>query len=702
MTTTLATKAPSEFSFATSFDRFFDGKSTKKIREVLERREQPNFNDPHHSCDYNLFFGFFFDGTRNNYVQADPTKSHSNVARLYDCFPGQSVPGVLPRATDWQRNPEHYSHFFRVYVPGVASPFKQVNDSGEGRDAMLGAACGALGERRIIWALVQAINNVHRFFHKLPMLDSSETLAVVKRIVLNKDARHAMEDPGWRPQNGRTGANDVARTEFEKLLRQLHKMVAYHWCDERTGRPQKVDPGIVRKIYVSTFGFSRGATQARAFANWLLSLCRLDAHLRGKPGRLSLGGFDVQFDFLGLFDTVASVGLGNTLGNSIVGRVLDGHGAWADAEDSLRIPAGIKCLHLVAAHELRRSFPLDSISVKGILPDGCEEVVLPGVHSDVGGGYCPCEQGRGTSEQGDDMLSRIPLLMMYKAARLNGVPLKLELASAPAQARFALHTGTIDAFNAYIATCSVTSGPLHLIMREQARKQMEWRLIRRVAGKNPLQSTASFARATIFEQNDLHSAALEFEDEIRAFQEWLKAKGAGFRPAVQQAGFDNEHEAEWEEIATWWRSSQLTPAAVIAFFDNHVHDSRAWFKLIPGQPDNEKDVRTMLDAWVRQRQSARTRSEIGRTMRGRGNAMFQAQAQDGLNDEQRRAADEYARTGQIPRMRTSGREPFDSSWKSYGLSGRAGYLRYRKVYGGWDSELLSAVPERAADGTRAA
>lgn len=29
---------------------------------------------------------------------------------------------------------------------------------------------------------------------------------------------------------------------------------------------------------------------------------------------MSLGGFDVQFDFLGLFDTVASVGLANTFG----------------------------------------------------------------------------------------------------------------------------------------------------------------------------------------------------------------------------------------------------------------------------------------------------------------------------------------------------------------------------------------------------
>jgi hypothetical protein len=406
----------------------------------------------------------------------------------------------------------------------------------------------------------------------------------------------------------------------------------------------------------------------------------------------------VQFDFLGLFDTVASVGLGNTLGNSAVGRFLDGHSAWADAEDSLRIPTGIKCLHLVAAHELRRSFPLDSISVKGTLPDACEEVVLPGVHSDVGGGYCPGEQGRGTDPNGDDMLSRIPLLIMYKAARLNGVPLKLEVANEPAKARFALRAETIAAFNAYLSSCSQIDGPLHLLMREQARKQMEWRLVRRVTGNSPLHSTSSFTRASSFDQNDLQSAGLEFEDEINAFQQWLKEKGRAYQPVSQKAGFDNEHAAEWEEIATWWGKTQPIPAAVMSFFDNYVHDSRAWFKLIPGHPDNEKDTRKMLDSWVRMRKAAQTRNELSRTMRGRGNSLYQSTAQDGLSDDERRAADEYEKTGRIPRMRTGGREPFDSSWKNYGLSGKAGYLRYRKIYGGWDSELLSAAPAAPPDG----
>lgn len=166
---------------------------------------------------------------------------------------------------------------------------------------------------------------------------------------------------------------------------------------------------------------------------------------------MTLGGFEVAFDFLGLFDTVASIGAGNTLGNSFIGLMFDGHGAWADAEDSLRIPTNITCLHLVSAHELRRSFPLDSISVKGVVTPNCMEIVFPGVHSDLGGGYAPREQGRGVDPDGADMLTRIPLLTMYRAARLAGVPLKLELASAVVQRRFEVAASTITAFNAYLA-----------------------------------------------------------------------------------------------------------------------------------------------------------------------------------------------------------------------------------------------------------
>ena len=613
MSARLSPQFGAEFKDAIDSEIFFGGKIMRDIRAVHESREQPILGRPGKSCETNLFFGFFFDGTTNNYVQAETAKNHSNVARLYDCYPGLSVPGVLPPSTDWQYKPERYTHFFKVYAPGVGSPFAQVGDPG---DLTAGGASGALGERRIIWALVQAINNIHRYFLKTPLVTQTELDLLVRRIVLNKSSRAMMTNPA---QGQNAQVNIRARQAFTKVLLQLKAATAQHRPDPKTRKPAKIDPAIVKAIYVSTFGFSRGATQARVFMNWLQSLCKLDAQLHGTGASMSLGGFNVEFDFLGVFDTVASVGLGNTLGSNFALKYLDGHGAWADAEDSLRIPPGLKCLHLVAAHDLRRSFPVDSISVGGNLPEGCEEVVVPGVHSDVGCGYRPCEQGKGTDKNGDDMLSRIPLLMMYKAARINGVPLKLEMASPTTKGRFAIKATTIDAFNAYIATCQETQGPIHKIMREQARKQMEWRLMRRVTRQAPLQRTASFLRATLSEQLDLQGAAQEFEEEIAAFTLWRKGKGPAYRPAEQKAGFGNEHLPEWEEIATWWQESPRPPEAVISLFDNYVHDSRAAFKIA------------------------------------------------GL------------------------REPF--------MGGKAGYLRFRKVYGGEDSVLLSSlsIPDSTAE-----
>lgn len=630
-----------------------------------------------------MFFGFFFDGTKNNYVKAEAGKNHSNVARLYDCYPGLSVPGVLPKSTDWQHNPSRYTHFFKVYVPGVSSPFPQVNDTGEGKDEALGGAAGALGERRIVWALIQAINNVHRYLLKTPLVSQSEMDGLVRSVRLSKFSRRRMVDSSGESRV--LPGSDVtwhARRTFESLLRRLHTAVAQHWPNEKTGRPAKIDPGIVKTIYISVFGFSRGATQARVFLNWLQSLCKLDANMRGKAG-MSLGGFPVQFDFLGVYDTVASVGAANTVG------FFNGHAAWADIEESLRVPDNVKCLHLVAAHELRRSFPVDSISVGGQLPAGSQEVVVPGMHSDIGSGYSPCEQGRGTDPNRSDMLARVALLMMYKAARLNGVPLKLEMAAPIAQARFALKTEAIKAFNAYISTCRETQGQLHRIMREQARKQIEWRLARRVKGHTPIQKTASFARATTFDQNDLHSAALEFEDEIKAFGEWRKGKGAGFRPVSQQRGFDNEYESEWEEIATWWSEAVCPPAEVLDFFDNFVHDSRAWFKM-DGSPDSEAKMHAELSKWVEKRKAAEAMNapRAGKPSLP-GKADFRVtRVSDGLTDDQRQTADEYARTGKIPRMLTSGREPFSLA--------KAGYLRFRKVYGGLDAVLLTSIDDQPA------
>lgn len=683
-----------KFADAISKRAFFtedEGRFLKKF----EQREQPNFCSPRESCKTNLYFGFFFDGTKNNYIDAETDNNHSNVARLYDCYPGLSVPNILPKQMDWAYKPEQFTNFFKVYIPGVASRFDAVADTGKGNDAMGGGAFGLYGERRIIWAMIQAINNLHRFFLKAPLIGSGEALSLVKRIVLNHERREAFAPPSLF---GKKYDEDdrllLTKKEFRSLLERLHRAIKQFMPKKNWFAGKVVDPGMVQIIHMSTFGFSRGATQARAFQNWMCSLCQFDAELTNMPHQFSLGGFPVSFDFLGLFDTVASVGRGNTLGNIPgLGR-LNGHDAWADADRSLRVREGIHCVHLIAAHELRRSFPVDSISVKGVLPPKTWEIVIPGVHSDLGCGYSPMEQGKGTDKSGADMLARIPLVVMYRMARLAGVPLKPEFASPIAQARFAVAPKTITVLNNYLALCKKQTGSLTDIMREQARLQMEWRLSRRSTGPTPIEKTAFYQRSTMLDQNDFTSANLEFEEEIRKFEAWRADQGKRFVPETQDPGFDNDPEDEWEEIATWYKPRPTCHPAISELFDNYVHDSRAWFKLFPGNPDSLEKVHEQLISWVVKRDKgapllAYTASlkaanrGIDPRMQGKHFGGVLPEDKYYLTPAQMKAANEYtASGGKIPRMFTEGREPW--GWKS-----RAGYLRFRKIYGGWDDALLS-------------
>ncbi|MEH6433913.1 T6SS phospholipase effector Tle1-like catalytic domain-containing protein [Massilia sp. DD77] len=686
MSSILCPKLSDKYARAFNNKEFFDSKGDLERIENFEIRESPYGFDPRRSCETNLFLGFFFDGTRNNYRADEQGNSQSNVARLYDIFPGFDVPKVLPEASKWKGEKDpRFPHFYRIYVPGVASPFEQVEDSGAGFTKILGGAGGREGEDRIVWALIQAINSVHRFFYRRPLLSYRESTDLAIRLSLGRIARGYMTKPELGLRDYMGYANIQPRMAFESLLKRLHASVSLHW-PVAGGKPRKIDPGIVKTIHVSTFGFSRGATQARAFANWLDSLCRLDAMLCGRSGH-SLGGFPVEFDFLGLFDSVASVGLGNTYGNALLTQLADGHGAWADAEDSLRIPASIKsCVHLVAGHELRRSFPLDSIAVGSTLPPRSEEVVFPGVHSDVGGGYGPMQQGKGVNPDGSDMLSRLPLLYMYRKARLAGVPLRLDLADEWAQKKFAIDARVLKDFNAYVSTCTKKSGSLTDIMREQQILQMEWRYARRDAGAAPLHTQMNFRRASNFDKNDLECANKEFNSELAEFEESLDA-WKRHRPRKQAPGFGNSVPREWEEIATHWPFRQPDPA-VARFFDEYVHDSRAAFKL--GASDNPADAVKDLEKWSRElamrktlHQQSRISSRLGHIPGAPDYGMHpnHRMAAEAFERARRQAPGETDRSKFIPRYIVEGREPF--------FIAEAGYFRFRKIYGGSDDVLLS-------------
>ncbi|ELY2743047.1 DUF2235 domain-containing protein [Cronobacter turicensis] len=132
----------------------------------------------------------------------------------------------------------------------------------------------------------------------------------------------------------------------------------------------------IEKIQFDIFGFSRGAAAARHFANRVRKNDETiqKAIAEGLQGRNQHGKPAGEIRFIGLFDTVCAVGL-------------EPHNGYNPGID-LYLPQDIaqKVFQISAMHECRYNFSLNSI--KELWP----ELSLPGVHSDIGGGYNPYEQ----------------------------------------------------------------------------------------------------------------------------------------------------------------------------------------------------------------------------------------------------------------------------------------------------------------------
>ncbi|MEX0444896.1 DUF2235 domain-containing protein [Xenorhabdus sp. SGI246] len=142
----------------------------------------------------------------------------------------------------------------------------------------------------------------------------------------------------------------------------------------------------VKCLQFDIIGFSRGAAAARHFANRvfncdpILEQALTDCFDQYRYLDKSLYPTGKN-RFLGIFDTVAAIG---TLGNG-----LNPHSADTGNID-IRLPAGIAehVFQITAMNECRYNFSLNSIT-----PD-YPELIFPGVHSDIGGGYNPIETER--------------------------------------------------------------------------------------------------------------------------------------------------------------------------------------------------------------------------------------------------------------------------------------------------------------------
>lgn len=381
----------------------------------LDRKTSPS------TCLQNLWFSFFFDGTGNNLEADIELEKHSNIARLYRAHLRTNV-GV---------------GIHSIYIPGIGTYFREIGDPG---GTVRGAAFGSLGEARLNFAL----NEFDRFL-KSPLARAASPI-------------NAISD-----------------------------------------------------ISIAVFGFSRGAALARAFVNLLMET---RCSYRSGKWILSDGGWPVRFRFMGLFDTVASVGQPMSRNNtdyynpaiSDVRGMLDeriddyketqpvrlafshqgtpgadpapgphaGHESWGSELHIHESVAEVR--HFVAAHEIRNSFPLDSISTfrdgNIIKPAHFYETIYPGAHSDVGGGYAVGEGGK--SFLPEDSLSRIPLRHMYEFAVSKGVPMFPE--SRLYKSDFKTSSELIETYNKYLLAVGAVNN-LGEGVNRQVKLQLAWRFI---------------------------------------------------------------------------------------------------------------------------------------------------------------------------------------------------------------------------------
>jgi hypothetical protein len=414
------------------------------VANTLRAQQPASLEYP--TCEQKLWFTFFFDGTGNNMDADVGTLKHSNVAKLYR----------VHRAEDKRKG------IYRVYVPGVGTYFQPVGDPG-GLDLGLGA--GRFGEARIAWALGKF--------------------------------------------------TEFMRPHLQRAANPSNKIL---------------------EVNLALFGFSRGAALARAFVNLFLEKMCTQAQGTSAP-RLIAGGCPLRVRFMGLFDTVASVGSPMSLNNtSVVGAAASsisytinyrlnhfdladvkpvrlafapearpgadpaggrfaGHDSWGKR---MHVPHFVEEVrHFVAAHEIRNSFPLDSVSVlesgKINRPEHFYETVYPGAHSDVGGSYRPGEGGR--SGRASEKLGLIPLMHMFNYAISSGVPLLSSQGWDAAQkVDFAVEDDVHEYYNYYLTKLGPGSSLGALItanmklyfawrfrsIRSKAHgNRAEWRLIER-------------------------------------------------------------------------------------------------------------------------------------------------------------------------------------------------------------------------------
>ena len=439
--------------------------------------------------------------------------------------------------------------FFSYYLPGVGTPFEEIGELSEDSG---GKTFAVGGERRIHYAMLHVYNSVCAAATGVDLLQASE----MSEMVTSTFSENALST-WWRLSDNRM--NGV----FDRLDARLMKAI-------EGKRPR------ITKLHLSVFGFSRGAAEARVFCKWIQMASR------GRVGAASL-----NMRFLGLFDTVASVGLAAS------GPIFHGFFDWANG--NLEIAGVERTAHFVASHELRYSFPLSTARTGGAYGAGVREYAYPGCHSDVGGGYKPGSQGKATGGRAS-LLSQVALVDMLWEAVNAGVKVpRLEDMPAQSRADFKIAPALDQAFSAY---CDWTSyeekeniaasgkGPVEDRLKYHTRCYWRWRA--RVSGSD-VKALASYRAAPEQDRVDLLESERDWQTDISTAREAIKPQ----RRFMARVGYIDIPPTASPVQRTLLQEIDLKspiPSDVDKFFDQYVHDSHAGFYLLGAQTKIDKAV----------------------------------------------------------------------------------------------------------------
>lgn len=305
----------------------------EQIESAIGMPQEGNEHKQENTKKIKIRYSLFFDGTLNNWTNIDQRLAGAPLGELTE---EEKKAAKEVRSKMSEDDLKRAKQLYQQYV---------VNDSGDNSYD----------------GYYTNIVKMKKYIDKNPVAPYQKVYA---SYIEGAGTEEYKEDElrGYAFGKGKTGVKKKASTARSELIDKVSKMVQ----NKNT---------VIELLTIDVFGFSRGAATARYFI--YMSLFGAD-NIDNIKTTLNSAGYTVEkieICFAGLYDTVSATGyliLIDSMANNTKSLHLD---AVAHAKETVQI---------AAADEHRKFFSLTDIQSTG---KKGRQFFLPGVHSDIGGGY---------------------------------------------------------------------------------------------------------------------------------------------------------------------------------------------------------------------------------------------------------------------------------------------------------------------------